>query len=123
MNEEHKPHSFELLETLDAFSRLMDAQFIIPGTKIRFGLDSLLGLIPGIGDTVTLASTAYIIGQARMLGVPKFILLKMAGNAFIDWLIGLIPLLGDIFDVGYKSNIKNVALLKEHLERSRGIRS
>jgi len=103
------------LDKLQAMADWMDSRFVIPGTSIRFGLDSILGLIPGIGDTVTLASTAYLFGVARNNGLPWHIHFKILWNAFIDWLIGIVPFFGDIFDVGWKANQKNVALIKEHL--------
>lgn len=102
------------LEKLQSFADWMDSKFVIPGTKIRFGLDSALGLVPGVGDTATVFATAYLIAKAHEHGVPMHIKMRMAWNAFIDWLIGLIPLLGDIFDVGWKSNQKNVELLRKH---------
>lgn len=108
-----KKHDIEELKSLAIW---MDSRFKIPGTSIRFGLDSLLGLIPGIGDTVTFATTLYLIGVARSHGVPLYIIVKMIWNGLIDWLIGLIPLVGDIFDVGWKSNQKNVALIIAYLE-------
>lgn len=105
------------IDKLQSMADLMDSRFIIPGTNIRFGLDALLGLIPGVGDTVTLASTLYLLGASHSYGLPHHLKLKMVFNAFIDWLIGLIPFLGDIFDIGWKSNQKNVAIIREHLER------
>lgn len=102
------------IEKLESLATWMDSRFQIPGTSIRFGLDSLLGIIPGVGDTVTLASTVFLISKAHSFGVPWYIILKMAWNAFLDWLIGLIPLIGDIFDIGWKANQKNVALIKKH---------
>lgn len=103
------------IEKLTSFATLMDSKFVIPGTPIRFGLDSLLGLIPGIGDTITLAATVYYIGIAHSYKLPFHIKLLIVWNAFIDWLIGLVPLIGDIFDIGWKSNQKNVALIKKYL--------
>lgn len=92
----------------------MDSKFTIPGTSINFGFDSILGLIPGIGDTVTVASTIYLLGHANTMRVPTAVKLRMLWNAFIDWFIGIIPFFGDIFDIGWKANRKNVALLKKH---------
>ena len=106
-------HKHEI-EKLHKMAEWMDSKFKIPGTSIRFGFDSILGLVPGIGDTVTLASTAYLIGKAKAFKLPFHIVLLMIWNAFIDWLIGLIPLIGDIFDIGWKANQRNVALLKKH---------
>ena len=99
---------------LEKMADWMDSRFTIPGTNIKFGLDALFGLIPASGDTGTLATTFYIISKAQTYDVPWYIQAKMLWNAFIDWLIGLIPVIGDIFDIGFKSNRKNVELLKKH---------
>lgn len=102
------------LEKLQNMADWMDSKFVFPGTKIRFGLDSILGFLPGIGDSVTLLSAIYLVGKAHKHGVPNHIKIRMIWNAFIDWVVGLVPLLGDILDVGIKSNQKNVELLKKH---------
>ncbi len=107
----------EDIQRLKEFANWMDNRFTIPGTSIRFGLDSLIGLIPGIGDTVTLTSTAYLIGKANKHKLPWHVKLTMIWNAFIDWLIGLIPFIGDIFDIGWKANQRNVALIEKHIEK------
>lgn len=99
---------------LEQIADLMDNQFTIPGTDIRIGLDPILGLLPGIGDTASLAVSGYIVHKAHKAGVHPFLLSRMGWNIFIDWLIGLIPLVGDIFDVGFKANRKNIALIREH---------
>ena len=104
------------LEKLERLADWMDSKFILPGTSIRFGFDSLIGLIPGLGDTATLAVSAFLIGKARSYNLPWHVSALMIWNAFIDWLIGLIPFLGDIFDIGWKANRKNVALLRKHLD-------
>ena len=96
-------------------ARLLDSQFKIPGTDIRFGLDSILGLIPGAGDTVTAAMAAYIIFEAWRMGVAKVTIFKMLGNLVIDWVVGSIPLIGDLFDVGYKANMRNIAILEDEM--------
>lgn len=96
-------------------ARLLDSQFKIPGTDIRFGLDSILGLIPGAGDTVTAAMAGYIIFEAWRMGVPRGAIVRMLGNVVLDWVIGSIPLLGDIFDIGFKANTRNVGILEEEL--------
>ena len=103
------------LEALDKIADWMDNRFSIPGTKIRFGLDSLLGLLPGIGDTATIFVTLYLADKARQYDLPRHITARIYGNAFIDWLIGLVPFAGDIFDIGWKANIANVALIRKHL--------
>lgn len=104
------------VEKLQSMANWMDGRFSIPGTSIRFGLDSLLGLVPGVGDSVTLISTIYLLSVAHAHGLPWHIKVKMIGNAFIDWLIGIIPFFGDIFDIGWKSNLKNVELIKNHVD-------
>ena len=107
----------DLLRELDNIASWMDAKFSVPGTDIRFGLDSLIGVIPGIGDTIGMAVSGYIFHRAVQKGVPHHIKLQMIFNIFIDWLIGLIPLLGDLFDVKWKANIRNVELLRRHLNK------
>ena len=106
--------SFKDLQKLEKLARLMDSYFAIPGTSIRFGLDSIFGLVPGIGDTGTLLFSLYIISRARSYKVPWYVTLRMIWNALVDWIIGLVPLIGDIFDIGWKSNIKNVSLIRQH---------
>lgn len=119
MHTQNNPDSInrETLEKLQKLSDLMDGAFIVPGTNIRFGFDSIVGLIPVIGDTLTVAVSGYIYSFAKQAGVPPHKRMRMVWNIFIDWLIGLIPLLGDIFDVAFKANIKNVRIIKTHIER------
>lgn len=102
------------LDLLDGLADLMDSRFRVPGTGIRFGLDALIGLIPGIGDGLVTLPAFYILARAHRLGAPKTLLVRMAANVGIDFLIGAIPLIGDLLDVGYRANRRNVALLREH---------
>ena len=102
---------------LDMIANLMDSQFIIPGTKITFGIDALLGLIPVLGDTISLAISSYILHHAHIHNVPRWVKARMVFNLGVDWAIGVIPFLSDIFDVGWKANRKNVDLLKKHARR------
>ena len=111
---------FARLARLERAARLMDSAVRIPGTRIRVGLDSIVGLVPGIGDTLALAPGAWIIGSAWNMGAPGHVLGRMAVNSGIDWAIGTVPLIGDLFDVGFKANLRNVALLREHLEKTKG---
>jgi len=104
------------LAHLQQIADWMDSKFTIPGTSIRFGLDSLLGLIPGVGDTIGAAVTAYLIAQADRYQLPHHLKMRMAGNAFIDWFLGLIPFAGDIFDFGWKANQRNLNLIRKHLQ-------
>lgn len=99
---------------LEKLAVIMDSKFTIPGTDIKFGLDPVLGLIPGIGDTLTLTTNAYIMMRARSFDIPWHGYVRMFWNIFIDWLIGLIPLVGDIFDIGFKSHRKNIEIIKHY---------
>ena len=118
MTPEHPHHH---IKDLEALADWMDSKFTVPGTRYRFGLDSFTGLVPGIGDTLGLAVSAYIYHRARQYDLPARLKAVMLKNIFIDWLIGLIPFAGDLFDFGWKANRKNVALLKQHLDREAGI--
>lgn len=102
-------------QDLELLARWMDSVFRIPGVGMRFGLDALVGLIPGVGDTLTSLVSLYILGSAARFGVPRVTLLRMALNIGVDWALGLLPVLGDVFDVGWKANQKNVALLRRHI--------
>jgi hypothetical protein len=106
------------LDDLQKLADWMDSRFVIPGTSIRFGLDSLLGLVPGIGDTVTVLSTGFLVKKAHEYGLPHHVKITMMWNMFVDWLIGLIPIIGDLFDIGWKANQKNVALIRKYVERA-----
>lgn len=106
------------IEKMEAIANWLDSQFKLPGIPIRIGMDSLIGLIPIVGDSVTFISTAYILGKAHSYKLPWHVKMRIIGNGFIDWLIGSIPLIGDIFDIGWKANLKNVALIKKHIGNS-----
>jgi len=99
---------------LQLLAKLMDNVFEIPGLRLRFGLDSIIGLVPGFGDFATSFVTLYILQEAHRRGVSRLTLARMGFNILIDWLVGSIPLLGDAFDVVWKSNHKNVELLLQH---------
>ena len=107
------------LERLETLARRMDALFRIPMTDIRVGLDTILGLVPGLGDTAMLLPAGYIIHRAHRMGAPRGLLLRMGLNAGIDWVIGSIPVFGDLFDLGFKGNLRNTRLLRRHIERTR----
>jgi hypothetical protein len=106
-----RPHAAEL----EQLAKLMDGVFEIPGTGIRFGLDAVLGLIPGLGDAATSIVSLMILQTASRHGLPRATMLRMAANVAIDFLLGSLPLVGDVFDVFWKSNEMNVALLQRHL--------
>ena len=94
---------------------LVDAAFVLPGTRFRFGLNSLIGLAPGGGDLVLGAISLYIVHQARALGVPRPLLMRMIGNIVIEVAGGSVPVLGDLFDVALKANLRNIRLVEQHL--------
>ncbi|SFB13040.1 protein of unknown function [Poseidonocella pacifica] len=105
----------ELLR-IERLAERMDSAFRIPMTGIRIGWDSILGLIPGVGDTAALLPAAYILHKSYRLGAPPAVLGRMGINTAADWLLGSIPLVGDIFDIGFKGNRRNAALLRKHLQ-------
>ncbi len=105
------------LERLERLADRMDAAFRLPGTRIRIGWDSIVGLVPGIGDTLAVLPAAHIVNESRRMGASNTALARMVANVGIDYVIGLVPLLGDIFDVGFKANRRNVAILREELDR------
>jgi hypothetical protein len=95
-------------------ARLMDSAFKVPGTKIRFGLDPIIGLIPGLGDTAGALVSALMILQSSRHGVPKIVMARMAANVLVNSFVGSVPVLGDLFSVYFKSNKKNYELLQRH---------
>jgi hypothetical protein len=110
----HSHSRRERIERLDRLATLLDTAFVIPGTNIRFGADALIGLAPGIGDSVTTALAAYIVYEAHRLGVPRRVLIRMIGNVAIDGIVGAVPVYGDLFDVAFRANRRNVRILREH---------
>jgi hypothetical protein len=102
------------LETLRALQRGLDEAFRVPGTRLRFGWDAIIGLIPGAGDILTALLAGAIVTQAHHMRVPKVVQLRMLLNVAIDLTIGLLPFVGDVADVFWKSNTKNMALLERH---------
>jgi hypothetical protein len=106
----------ERMARLDALANLLDTAFIIPGTNIRFGFDAMIGLVPGIGDAITTVMSLYIVREARELGVPRHLIARMLVNVAIDGVVGAVPFLGDAFDVMWRANRRNMALLRNHLD-------
>ena len=98
-----------------ALTRLLDSAARVPGTSFRFGLDPVLGLIPGLGDVAGAALSGYVVILASRLGAPKSVLVRMLGNVAIDTVVGAMPVVGDLFDAGWKSNTRNLALLERHV--------
>jgi hypothetical protein len=93
----------------------MDSAFFIPGLNRRIGLDAVIGLVPGVGDAISAALASYIIWEARQLGLPRWKIARMIGNVAVDTAIGAIPLAGDVFDVFFKANERNLRIIHDHL--------
>ena len=107
------------LMRLDALSRLFDIAFIIPGTNVRFGIEAVLRLVPGIGDAAASALSCWLLYEARRLGVPPRIFARMLFNVAIEGIIGVIPIAGDAFDVAFRANRRNVRLLRDWFDGRR----
>jgi len=107
---------------IDALASLLDTAILVPGTNIRFGLDALIGLVPGIGDAITTLMSLYIVNEARALGAPPLLIARMVANVALDGVVGAVPLVGDAFDVAFRANRRNMKLLRGHLDRTEGRR-
>lgn len=105
------------LTRVRVLARVLDSAVAIPGTSFRFGLDPVIGLIPGLGDLAGAALSGYIVLAGVRMGVSRSGVIRMLANIAIDTLVGSVPLLGDLFDAGWKSNNRNVALIERHMER------
>lgn len=102
------------IETMEA---LLERSFHFPGTKYPIGLDSIIGLVPVVGDIVTTALGAYLVWEARNLGMPKWKLARMAGNVGFDTVLGAVPLVGDAADFFFRSNTRNLKIVRKHLDK------
>lgn len=102
---------------MEAMERLLERSLTIPGTSIGVGLDAVLGLVPVVGDAIAAALGAYLLWEAKNLGLPKWKLWRMAGNIAIDAAVGAVPVVGDVFDFAFRSNSRNLKLVKRHLDR------
>ena len=108
--------SGERLARIKRLAWLIDGAFRLPGTRFRFGLNSVIGLVPGAGDAVLGLLSLYIIQQAHALGVPRHKLARMTGNVVVEVVGGSVPVLGDLFDMALKANIRNIRIIEEHLQ-------
>jgi hypothetical protein len=118
VNQQFHTSHLAKVDRLCKLARLLDAAVVIPGTNFRLGLDALLGLAPGIGDAIAAGFGGYLIYEAARLGVPKTTLLRMVSNLGIDLLAGSIPILGDLFDAAWRSNLRNTELIAKHVENA-----
>ena len=105
------------LARFEALAKLLDIAFILPGTKIRYGVDGIIRLIPVIGDLFATAFSLWLVREARALGVPWHVTARMLGNVAVDGVVGMVPLAGDAFDVLFRANMRNVRLLRRWLDR------
>ncbi|MGH1434806.1 MAG: DUF4112 domain-containing protein [Lewinella sp.] len=113
---EEKDQERPELKWLDTATQLLDNRFRIPGTDVRFGFDFLIGLIPGVGDVVSLGISGMLVTVMARKGASGMVIVKMLWNIFLDAIIGTVPVIGDLFDLSYRANRRNLELLKEHYE-------
>ncbi len=102
---------------IEQAERLLESSFTIPGTNYPVGLDAVIGLVPVVGDLISAALGSYIVWEARNLGLPKWKLFRMMGNLGVDTAIGAIPLVGDAFDLAFRSNTRNLRIVRRHLDK------
>jgi Domain of unknown function (DUF4112) len=102
---------------LEALARLMDGVFVLPGTNIRLGLDAIVGIVPVAGDVISGVVSSYLIWEARQIGAPKWLIARMTANTLLDTTVGAIPVLGDAFDIMFRGNMRNMALLRRYMEK------
>lgn len=107
------------LKWVDRITKVMDSKFRVPGTKFRFGLDPILGLVPGLGDATSVAVSGTLIYYMAKHGVSRKVIIMMMGNVALDAVFGSIPIIGNVFDFFFKANQKNVRLLKRHYEEKK----
>jgi hypothetical protein len=105
------------LRRIEAMEHLLERSLTIPGTSRKVGLDAVLGLVPVVGDVVAGVLGAYIVWEASNLGLPRWKLWRMAGNVAVDTVLGTVPLAGDAFDFLFRSNTRNLRIVKRHLAK------
>src|ERR1700759_297488 len=105
------------LARLDALARLLDVAFIVPGTKIRYGIDGIIRLIPVVGDLIASAFSLWLVREARALGAPWHVTARMLANVALEGTVGMIPVAGDAFDVMFRANIRNMKMLRRWMEK------
>jgi hypothetical protein len=105
------------LARFEALAKLLDIAFILPGTKVRYGVDGIVRLIPVVGDLLATAFSLWLVREARALGAPWHVTARMLGNVAVDGVVGMVPLAGDAFDVLFRANMRNVRLLRRWLEK------
>lgn len=106
-----------LRKRIETLELLLERSFVIPGINRPVGLDAIVGLVPVLGDVVTATMGAYIIWEARNLGMPKWKIWRMIGNLGVDTALGAVPLVGDAFDFLFRSNSRNLRIIRKHLDK------
>ena len=104
------------LDRIDMLSKLFDTAFILPGTNVRFGIEAMMRLVPGIGDAAASALSCYLLYEAHRLEVPSHVFARLVANVALEGVVGAVPVLGDLFDVGFRANRRNVAILRNYFE-------
>jgi hypothetical protein len=116
------PSQADSIARVTAVAKFLDSAFVIPGTNRRFGMDAVIGLVPGIGDLLSALLASYIIWEARQLGLPRWKIARMVANVAFDTALGAVPFAGDVFDVFFKANQRNVRIIQDHVGQKRGPR-
>ncbi|MCB5173852.1 DUF4112 domain-containing protein [Microvirga lenta] len=109
------PRREDAIARITLLAKLLDSAFFVPGLNRRVGIDSVIGLVPGVGDAISTLLASYIIWEARQLGLPRWKIARMIGNVAVDTAVGAIPIAGDLFDVYFKANERNLRIIHEHL--------
>jgi hypothetical protein len=117
LQRKHRDNPSIKAEHLERLAWILDSAIRVPGTNYRIGIDGLIGLLPGFGDLVGALLSSYIIAGAAQLGVPSVVLIRMALNIAIESIVGVVPVLGDVFDFAWKANRRNVDLLNHYMEK------
>lgn len=107
----------EAVDRLDFIARMLDTAFVIPGTRIRFGIEAIIRLVPGLGDAVASLLSCVILLEAHRLGVPLTLLARMIANVLLEGTAGAMPVVGDMFDVVFRANRRNIRILRDYMER------
>ena len=105
------------LKRLEAIAKLLDVAFVLPGTKIRYGIDGIIGLIPVVGDIISTGLSLWLVREARALGAPWYVTARMLGNVAFQGIVGTVPVAGDAIDVLFRANMRNAKLLRDWLEK------
>jgi hypothetical protein len=111
------PRRRQAVDRLDLIARVLDTAFIVPGTNIRFGIEAIIRLMPGIGDAVASALSCVILVEAHRLGVPRAVLVRMIANVLLEGTAGAVPVVGDMFDIVFRANRRNIRILRDYMQR------